>query len=365
MMNADPSRIPAEQENKPAENIFKLIFKRITHQWLWKLTSLILAICLWGGLVSQDATLPREKTFTNVKINIANTAVMKNNGFIVVDGLDNLQDIQIKVKVPQKYYSSISPSNYNVRVDLSQIKEPGEQTLKLISNSTSTVYGSVIEMSQYEIPVTVERYVTRTRIPVEIRAIGEAPQGHRVILSNYDPTRVDIAGPASVVNAVARCVVEYDYSTLPQAATSKAASCDFYFESADGKRLDSTQFTVTSQTSALQNINVFLDVLPQVTAPIATESLISGEPAQGYEITGVTILPDSVTLAGEDISRYLNGEKVHPYSNINVSGKKQDVVSTLTLRIPNSMEYISDTMITVIVSIDPILSGMLPPDDVP
>ena len=99
MMN-DPSRIPAEQENKATENTLKKIWKRLTHQWAWKITCLALAICLWGGLISQDATLPREKIFENVKINISGATTMKNNGFIVVEGLDELEPIQIKVSVP-------------------------------------------------------------------------------------------------------------------------------------------------------------------------------------------------------------------------------------------------------------------------
>ena len=365
MMHADPSKIPAEQEQKTTENIFKRIIKRITHQWLWKITCLVLAICLWGGLISQDTSLPREKVFTDVKINITNNSVMKNNGFIVVDGLDELENIQIKVRVPQKYYSTVTAANYNVRVDLSQVKAEGEYMLKITSNATSTAYGSVIEMSQTEIPVKVERYVSRTRIPVEVRMVGQAPEGQRAILSNYDPVRVDIAGPASVVNTVSSCVVEYDFSTLPQGVTSKESSCSFFFETADGKRVDSEQLTVTSQASALQNINVALNLYPQMTVPIATENLISGEPAPGYKISSVTVLPSSVTLSGEDLSRYMNGEKIHPYSNINISGKKQDVVSTLTLRVPSSMEYISDTMVTVIIAIDPDPDGMLPSDDVP
>lgn len=365
MANLDPSLIPAEQENRPSSNIFKLIWKRFTHRWIWKIISLVLAICLWGGLVSQDATLPRDKIFNDVRINIANTAVMKNNGFIVVDGLEDLEPLQIKVAVPQKYYNNVSASNYNVRVDLSQIKEPGKQMLKIVSTSTSNVYGSVTQMSMTEIPVTVERYETRTRIPVQVRTVGQAPENYRVVISNYDPVRVDIAGPASVVNAVSCCVVEYDFSTMPTGATSVLASCNFFFETADGRRLNDKNLTVTNQTSALQNINVALELYPQMDVAINTENLVSGVPAQGYEVSSVTVLPSTVTIAGKDISRYLNGETIHPYSSISVSGKKQDVVSTLTLRVPSSMEYISDTMITVIISIEPTMIGMTPTNDVP
>ncbi|MBE5770332.1 MAG: hypothetical protein E7336_03040 [Clostridiales bacterium] len=362
MMN-DPSRIPAEQENKATENILKKIWKRLTHQWAWKITCLALAICLWGGLISQDATLPREKVFENVKINISGTTTMKNNGFIVVEGLDELEPIQIKVSVPQKYYNSVTASYYNTRLDLSQIKDVGQQTLKIITSSTASVYGTVTETSVTEIPVVVEHYVSRSRIPVEVRAIGEAPEGYMAIIAEYDPLRVDIAGPASVVEQVSVCVVEYDFSTLPAAYTQKKASCSFHFESADGKRLDSDDLTVTYQSTALQNINLALEVYPWIDVPVYTENLVSGEPAQGYEITGITVKPEYVTLAGADISRYLNGESIHPYSNVNVAGKKQNVISTLTLRVPTSLHYASDTMVTVIVTIEPIRSGFSPVDD--
>lgn len=365
MMNSDPSRMPAEQENTFAKILRKKLLELFTNRWGWKLTSLILAICLWGGLISQDTTLPRDKTFTDVKINVTGTTAMKNNGFIVVDGLNALEDIQIKVRVPQKYYNSVTASTYNVRVDLSQIKAEGEQILKISSASSSSLYGTVTDMSVTEIPVTVERYVARSRIPVEVRFTGEAPEGFMPILSGYDPATVDIAGPASVVNAVASCVVTYDYGLLPAAIANKRISCDFVFEAADGTPLSTENLTVTSQSGALQNVNLDIDVYARMEVPIETGSLIIGEPAPGYEVADITILPRSITIAGTDISRYLNGEKIYPYGAITITGKKQDVISTMALRTPSSMKYVSDSMVTVIISIEPTLAGVPPETDDP
>ena len=40
--------------------------KSLSRNWGLKLTSLIIAVAVWGGLISQDASLTREKSFSDV-----------------------------------------------------------------------------------------------------------------------------------------------------------------------------------------------------------------------------------------------------------------------------------------------------------
>ena len=121
----------------------KAVVKRIsvflTHNWQWKLLSLILAVCLWSGLITQDETLTREKVFSDVVINVTNADTLRRNGFIIVSGLDDLPTVRVSADVPQKNYNSVSASNYNLRIDLSRIRSTGEQTLQRILKSRSNV----------------------------------------------------------------------------------------------------------------------------------------------------------------------------------------------------------------------------------
>ena len=136
--------------------------KALIHNWQWKLLSLFLAVCLWSGLITQDESLTREKIFNDVSINVTNADTLRRNGFIIVSGLDDLPAVRIRVDVPQKNYNTVTASNYNLRIDLSRIRETGEQTLQVLSSSSSN-YGTVTDISVESVAVQVDEYITRSR----------------------------------------------------------------------------------------------------------------------------------------------------------------------------------------------------------
>lgn len=93
------------------------------HQWPFKLLSLVIAIVLWSGLITQDPTLTREKVFTGVTISVSGEDTIKRNGLIVVSDLDAVtQDAKLRVEVPQMQYANASASNYNARLDLTAFR---------------------------------------------------------------------------------------------------------------------------------------------------------------------------------------------------------------------------------------------------
>jgi hypothetical protein len=83
--NSDAVRVPAEQDAGNAGNagnagktgkkkkILKRLLHMFTHNWVWKLGSLALAVALWGILISQDTSLPRTKTIPGVRVSVTNT----------------------------------------------------------------------------------------------------------------------------------------------------------------------------------------------------------------------------------------------------------------------------------------------------
>ena len=64
-----------ESSQQPA--IVLWLKKYILHNWPWKVVSLLIAILLWGGLITQDDSLTREKSFTDVTIGITNTETLR------------------------------------------------------------------------------------------------------------------------------------------------------------------------------------------------------------------------------------------------------------------------------------------------
>jgi len=270
--------------------------KYILNNWQWKLLSFLIAVLLWGGLITQDDSLTREKTFNDVTLNITNSDTLRRNGYIIVDGLDDLPTLKMRVEVPQRMYATVAASNYNPRIDLSKINGIGQQTLK-ISTTNTTTYGIVSDISETHVTLTVEEYITRSRIPVRLSVIGEFAEGLYGATPSTDPLYVTVSGPKSLVNNIVRCVVEYNVSELKDTGNERTA-IPFTLVDSKGKAIDSTLIEVTSESVLLDSIMVEQNIYASKTLPINTIGLTSGSPSGGYAIKSVTAEPATITVAG-------------------------------------------------------------------
>lgn len=354
-----PRRMTPEKKVKMKNALVRgcvKIWQVLTHQWGWKLTSLLLAIFLWGGLVSQNQDLPREKVFDNVRVSITNHGILQENGLIVVGGLEKVSTVRIKVQVPQRNYAAATAANYNVRLDLSQIKEPGSQKVQIVAAPVSTsLYGKVTELSMPEVVLQVEEYAVRSRIPVLLREEGMGPEGFYLPSPALDPGAVTIAGPKALVSQVARCIVPYNRAALPAVSGEIPTSLPLLLEDYQGNPVDMTHITVSSQSEKIQNITVRQTQYPLASVPISVQGLISGQPASGFQVTDISLSPASVQIAADDLSPFLAEDyMLQPYSRLSIEGASQTVASTLSLRKPANAEYISDYEVRLVVTIEKI-----------
>ena len=354
--NSVTNQPPRENSFWPhVKKTFRAVWHRITHNWGWKVLSVLLAVCIWGVLVTQDDSLPRTKTFTNVKVSSANSTILKQNGYIVVDGLEDIPPVNITVQLPQKYYNTATEDRYLIRADLSQIKEAGVQELPLTATVTNpSLYGSVLSISNPSITVQVEPYVNRSRIPVQLNTTGSAPEGYYVGKAQCTPDSLDVAGPKSVVEKIVRCRVDYDLSLLTAQAGSVRSSLPYVFLDRDGNEVDTSLLTVTSLGITTRYVVVEQDVYATLELPVNTQSLIFGQPAEGYQVVSVKVDPEVVTIADDDLTLF-QGENVSLYTlgRVNISGETQSKTDTITLN-SRGAAYISHPTVTVTVEIRPV-----------
>lgn len=344
------------QDNAGKKGLKRLLHA-VTNNWGWKLGSLALAVCLWGILITMDTSLPREKVIEGVRVTIANASTLRTNGMVVVDGLEDVDTVKLRVSVPQKNYSTVSASNYTARLDLSQIQTTGEQTLTITGSvSNSNEYGKVLEVYDADVTVTVEEFATQSQVPVEVRLTGEMPENCYGGTVSRSADSVDISGPASVVEKAARCVVDYDQSSLSPERSPNAVSLPFYFEDAEGSVLDSSGLTVTAhgQSAAIQRVTVRQEVYYLAQVKVDTSALVTGEPAEGYAVSSIRVMPQTVTLGGSRvaIAPYLSEDAaLYPYEQVNIDGQSRTVTQLLYLNTPGNVDYLSNNTVQVIVTI--------------
>ena len=369
-MSQLPNQSPAPQQKEPSWLVATLNkLKGVAlRNWGAKLFSLLIAVALWVGLITQDPDLTREKTFRDVKVNVTGAETLKGRGYIVVSDLNKLlDDVEIKVNVPQMEYNDVRASNYNVRLDLSGINGEGKHEVRILADDASTPgydakqNGEVVSISPETVSVTVEAYVSRGYIPVAVVVQGEVPEGYYIDTTDAtkDPRYVTISGPKSQVNKVRRVEVVVSAEDLfQQPDPSVENNYAFTLLDAQGNPVDSTMLEVRRESNVrIDRVNVALPVytmrdIPLLDAEMGGKMLYTGKPAEGYEVVEVLVNPGYVTIAGkksvvESVTRFAATKQ------LSINGATDTVTGMIDLGVPVNLAFISADQATVTVVIRP------------
>ena len=330
------------------------LIKFVCHNWAWKLLALFLALCLWAGLIGQDATLTRERVFTDVPLSVTGTdSLRRNNGLIVLSGLESENlTVRMRVEVPQKEYMNVAYSYYNPRIDLTRITEPGEQTLRISTTSTNT-YGSVMDISPSTVTLVVDEYVTNYRVPVSVNVVGEYPEGFYGGAFSRDPSVVAISGPRTIVDQISRVYVDFDASSLPASEGSILTALPMRFVDRSGNDVESNLLEATSAGVVLRTITLGQTLYSTRDIPLSAASLIRGTPAKGYRVKSVSISPETLSAAGTQ-EALDSVEQLFVDSAVDVNGASESFTSTVRARKPSELEHLSTETVIVSVEIEPV-----------
>ena len=334
-------------------SLLRRVWKAVTHQWGWKLLCLVIAVALWGIVVDMNEDMTREIVLRDVPISVANRNILEQRGLIVTSDTDSLPDVTLRASVPMKYYRTVDSTTFTVRLDLSRIYAAGEQEVKL--TALTSTYGEVKEITQSTVTLTVDELATRNRIPVSSMPIydNEPPEGYYCGDLNFDATVVNVKGPASVVSRIARCRVHYTYPDDPDGYYRDTAACPIDFFDASGNLLDSAHLTVTADGWNVDSISVSRSYYPQSELALSDLGVITGNPAEGYEIKSVTFDPSSVTVAAEDISLLTDG-LAFLRDTVDVSGLRESVSRVIAISRPEEYVRMSTEVVHVTVEIGPV-----------
>ena len=326
----------------------------IFHNGWLKLIAVIISVILWAGLISQDDSLTRDKTFQNVNVSVIGTETMKSNGYIVVDNLDNiLNDVSIIAAVPQKQYEKAESSAYNVRIDLSRINGTGTQELKLLSTN-STTFGRVVSTRPAFVEVTVEDYIVRQRIPVSFSIEGQIPDGWYMSTPSLDPSLVAVSGPRSLVENISRARVFMNIDDIEWVEGTLVTSARIVLYNRAGDEVHSRLLSVTSSSMIIDSVVVETQLLPTLT--FETKPLIqtSGTVARGYRISDIKVSPETVTIAArEEVLEQLADLPME--RTVKVNGLKETTVFQLKVQKPSDDSVVLNDTVNVTVEIEPIV----------
>ena len=280
-------------------NLIRALKHVFLHNGWLKAIAVVISVLLWAGLVSQDESVTREKVFQNVNVNLTGSDAMRNNGYIVVSNLDEiLNNVSIVAAVPQLQYDNAEASAYNVRLDLSKINGTGEQEVKLQS-TTSSLYGKVTSISPSSVNVMVEEYNVRPRIPVSVSVEGGIPEGWYMSTPTVDLSLVAVSGPSSLVKRISRAKAFINTDEMEWTEGTIITNSAIKLYTPEGEEISSPLLGISSSSLSIDSVLIETTILPTRTFDVRSLLQLTGDVAEGYEVTDIKVSPETITVAAK------------------------------------------------------------------
>lgn len=341
---------PVPETQKKADSRMKLIWKRVRRHPFLKLTAVLIAILFWMIVIASDPTLERQKEMT-ATVSVTGADTLRSRGYVVTDDLTSSPiTVNITAKVTQGNYDRATAASFSPRLDLSQITSDGQQEVSFSAGYST--YGEIQSFEPKSMTVNVERYITRSRVPVVVRVTGEMPQGLWRSATSCDPNLVSVSGPASLVEQVRRAVVELPLEGLSADMEDCQVTSPVTLETADGQTISSPLIRITFESVTVDSASIECSVLPTRSVAVDVASAITGTPAHGYEVGEIRVSPETVTVA-DSAEALKNLEAMFVQSPVDVTGATEDLLVTVPLAGATAHSYCSAREVAVSVTIRP------------
>ncbi len=318
----------------------KRLWAAMSRHTLLKLLSFVFAIMLWSYVISSSPSITRTKTIGDLTGYVSGQATLDIYKLaLLTDPTAALSNISVQVQVPQASYSQVTSDNVQVTLDISSVRIAGTQEVPLKATSS---YGKVVSIYPSSLTLTFETRDSRS-VPVQVFLSGMADTGYWYNTVRYNPQQITVTGATSLVQSI----------------TSARVICDV----TDRKTsfLDARAFTLIDETGAeitqtmlnpsASSITIGVDIYPtkELEVSTATDDVLVGQVADGYQIEAISIQPETVTVAADQ--EVLDGIDKLVISPIAIDAPSQSFTKPATISGLTDFKYISPEQVYVTVQI--------------
>ena len=319
---------------------FRGFWRVLSHNIGLKLLSLLFAVLLWSFVVSSNSSITRTKTISGIDAYITNQSVLTTYDLALAeDPSEALENVSVRIEVPQASYALASQANVQVTLDLSSVRSAGVQEGPL---KASTAYGRVTRIMPESITLAFESLDSRS-VPVNAIVSGGKRDDLWYRISRRNPDELTISGASSVVQSI---VSAYVYVDVTDRSDSFVTASRYLLLDSAGNEI-SQDMLRRSSTS----ITVGVDVYPTKELPVSNDvtTAVKGQVAEGYEITSISIQPETITVAAE--SELLAGLTELVVEPVSVEGAQQSFSQRAQISSLTDFQSISAEQVYVNVTI--------------
>lgn len=287
------------------------------------LASVGIAITLWF-MVNGNADMLITQDFNSIPITLTNVEALTEKNLVLAD--DKNYYLNLQVKGTDKNLRNVNMKEVTAEVDLSDIDEKGTYDLDV---EVKGLANSVIISSMNPTSLAIEvDNIIKEALDVVVLLEGK-PANDLSVISAKSQEQVEVEGPEESIARIDKITTSVDVSGLES---------------------DTTRHLEVAAYDATGNPITDLEILPNVveveivlgkTKSIGIIPSTTGNPANGYIVTGVQIEPSKVLIGAKEA--LLNAIDTIPIDPIDVSGQSKTFTKDINLTPPQGCYFLDDS----------------------
>jgi YbbR domain-containing protein len=294
----------------------------------------LLAVAVWI-IANQEQNPVQEADFRSA-IPITVTGV--KDGLVISNTLPT--STHLRLRAQQSTWLSISGEDLLVTLDLSGL---GPGTFQVPLRIDVATRALVVSANPANVQVVLEEDRQQEE-SVKIILEGEPLVGYTTGVPISQPSRVLAQGPLSAIERINEVRASVPVGELRDAFNGKVSLTAY---DADGKAIDNVSLDPPE-------VDVVVPVTQQAGyRDIAIVAKTIGQPASGYYVTGIKVLPDLITVQGDAnvIAGMLPYAETQP---VNLAGVTDNLISDVTLVLPPGVSPVNADSIQMLVTVQPL-----------
>ena len=305
------------------------------------LLAFLLALVVWvSAVISTDPTVEADFP-APVELEVFG----QDPAFMQVERIPST--VQLTLKAPQSIWVNLNQDTVRAWVDLSGIVGGQYEIPVRIQIDLSPV--QVVKVDPPVIKVNLEPLVTRM-FPIIINVTGDPALGYRKGAVQVNPTNVTVSGPSSLAEQVVDVRVSMDVSNVNDTVRNTIP-----VQPVDQNGKPVAGLSVTPSTVELIQVVSLLGGYRNVVVKVVT----TGQVAQGYWLTNVSVTPPNVTVFSTN-PRLVNELPGFVETNpLDLTDLSDDIDIRATLNLPEGVTLAGEGSVLVRLSIA-ALEGSLP-----
>lgn len=298
--------------------------------------SLALALSLW--LYVTDRENPEETRTFNSSIEVDFANVPTN----LAIARTSAAAVGVRVAGPRNMLDDLSVDDFEATVDLGGLDEGNHSVGVDVTSSRARV--SVVSVTPPRIDVGVEALRTK-EVAVVASLVGSPQLGFAAGDQTVEPSRVTVSGAQSLVELVDNAVAEVQLTGLRIDLTDERV----LLQPRDGCCSMITRVDINPATA---RVSVAI-VQQEFSRDFIVAPSVTGQPADGFNVTGVRPDPLIVHVSGTlEVLGSIDAVSGVPTEEISIADARDDVVRTVQLSLPDGAR-LEGGSVRVVVEINP------------